>query len=576
MADKGMSQIVFTLTARCMDCYRCLRSCPVKAIRMQKGQAYVDEKRCIACGTCIRECPQQAKSFRHDIDVAQRLIEDGNLVAASVAPSFAAVFSGWQRKRLPSALRALGFRYIGQTSHGAYEISAQTARIMTGNSTSARVATACPALVNYVEKYMPDLVPNLLPLVSPMVAHGRMLKEKLGAGTKVVFLGPCVAKKSELGRPGVEGSVDCVLTFRELEMWLEQRGIDLATCEESNFDEKPVPTAQLYPLPGGLIKTAGLEDDGFNLQMVRVDGMSNVREILEDIPSDSTYTLIEPLFCHQGCINGPGIGRDKNLFERRKDIIEYDTESVDNGEPPSVCDPAMTKGVYQPQEGILATVSEEDIQRVLDKTGKSDPQQQLNCGACGYDSCREKAIAVVCGMAEPEMCIPYMRRLAERRTDQIFNTTPNGVIILDEELNILSTNPAFKKFFSCSDAILGRRISYLMDPEPFEKLITGVADSLDITVHHRHYNLLCREHLYILKQERQIVGIFINITSQKEQEKKLKEIRSQTVEQAHELLEHQIKMAQNMAQFLGESTARGEELVRKLMKLSEGDETRSE
>jgi nitrogen-specific signal transduction histidine kinase len=180
------------------------------------------------------------------------------------------------------------------------------------------------------------------------------------------------------------------------------------------------------------------------------------------------------------------------------------------------------------------------------------------------------------GMAEPEMCIPYMRRLAERRTDQLFNTTPNGILMLDLELNIIGINPAFKKYFSCSDAILGRHISYLMDPAPFEKLITGAAESLDITVFHRPYNLLCRELLYILKQEQQIVGVFVNITSEEEQVKKLREMKSQTVAQAHELLEHQIQMAQQMALFLGESTARGEELVRKLMSLSEGDETKSE
>ena len=209
----------------------------------------------------------------------------------------------------------------------------------------------------------------------------------------------------------------------------------------------------------------------------------------------------------------------------------------------------------------------------MEKTGKLDPQQQLNCGACGYDSCRQKAIAVAMNMAEPEMCIPYMRRMAERRTDQIFNTTPNGVIILDGELNILTVNPAFKKFFYCSDAVLGKHVSYLMDPAPFEKLITGAAETLDIVVTYKHYNLICRELLYILKQDMQIVGIFINITSQHENENKLKEIKSQTIEQANQLLEHQIKMAQNIAQFLGESTAKGEELVRKLMSLTEGDET---
>jgi iron only hydrogenase large subunit-like protein/uncharacterized Fe-S cluster-containing protein len=575
MSDAGIRQIVFTLTARCRDCYRCLRGCPVKAIRMEKGQAYVDNTLCIACGTCIRECPQQAKSFRHDIDVAQKLIEDGHFVAASIAPSFAAVFNGWQRTRLASALRALGFRFIGQTSHGAYQISAQAKRLVSeGGGEKAYIGTACPALVNYIEKYQPELTGNLLPLVSPMAAHGRMLKERLGKEVKVVFVGPCVAKKSELFRPEITDAVDCVLTFRELMMWFEQKNINLFTCEESNFDEKPLQSAQLYPLPGGMIKTAGLEDDGLNMKLLRVDNIGNVRELFKAVPHESSYTLIEPLFCSQGCINGPGINTDKNLFERRKDIIEYDREIEDLHVPLPMEDVDLFRAVFQEGASVIRQVSEEEILQVLERTGKSDPQQQLNCGACGYDSCREKATAVVLGMAEPEMCIPYMRRLAERRTDQVFTTTPNGIVILDEELHILGINPAFKKFFLCSDAVLGRHISYLMDPAPFEKLITGAADTLDITVTHQHYNLLCRELFYTLKQDKQIVGIFINITSQQEQEKKLKEIRSQTIEQANELLEHQIRMAQNMAQFLGESTARGEELVRKLLTLSEGDETK--
>jgi iron only hydrogenase large subunit-like protein/uncharacterized Fe-S cluster-containing protein len=574
MPDTHINQIVFTLTARCRDCYRCLRNCPVKAIRMQKGQAYVDEQRCIACGTCIRQCPQQAKTFRHDIDVAQRLIDSGSLVAASIAPSFAAVFNKWERARLPAALRALGFRYVGQTSQGAFQISDCARSIAEQDKSKTYIATACPALVNYIEKYQTELVDNLLPVVSPMAAHGRMLKEKLGKDARVVFIGPCVAKKSEILRKDVRDAVDCVLTFSELMLWLNQKEIHLSNCEESSFDESPVPCAQLYPLPGGMIKTAGLIEDGLDLKLVRVDGIDNVRALFNDAEGESSYTLVEPLFCSQGCINGPGIDTAKNLFERRTDIIEYDNE-IDVAQPaPEVKDGQFFTSTFAARE-VTGDVTEEAIQQVLEKTGKSDPQQQLNCGACGYGSCREKAVAVVLGMAEADMCIPYMRRLAERRTDQIVTTTPNGILMLNEDLTILSVNPAFKRFFSCTDTVLGRHISYLMDPAPFEKLVSGVTDTVDITVTHRHYNLMTRELLYILKEERQIVGIFINITSQQEHEKKLKEIRSQTIVQADELLEHQIKMAQTIAQFLGESTARGEELVRKLMTLSESNEPES-
>ena len=318
MSETGIQQIVFTLTARCRDCYRCLRSCPVKAIRMEKGQAYVDGKRCIACGTCIRECPQQAKAFRYDIDIAQRLIDGGHFVAASIAPSFSAMFSGWQRSRLPSALRALGFRFIGQTSHGAYQISAHARRLAEKNGGNSYIGTACPALVNYIEKYRPELIGSLLPLVSPMAAHARMLKDKLGDDTKVIFIGPCVAKKSELFRTEVAGVVECVLTFRELMTWFSQKNIDLTTCEESNFDEKPVPSAQLYPLPGGMIKTAGLIDDGLNMKLIKVDGINNVNEFLNDMSGDFPYALAEPLFLQPGVYKWAG-DRDGHEYIRQEE-----------------------------------------------------------------------------------------------------------------------------------------------------------------------------------------------------------------------------------------------------------------
>jgi len=571
VGNGNIQQVVFTLTARCRDCYRCLRVCPVKAIRMKNGQAYVDDTRCIACGTCIRECPQGAKSFRQDIEIVQRLVESDRFVAASVAPSFAAVFTGWQRKRLPSALRALGFDYIGQTTQGAYQVSAHTSRLMERQDRTF-IATACPAVVNLIEKYQHDALGNLIPLASPMTTHARMLKKRHGAESAVVFIGPCVAKKSEALRHEVAGAVDCVLTFNELMVWMEQRSINLSMCEESDFDEKPIRNAQLYPLPGGSIRTSEIRDEGLDARIVRADGIAGVRELLTSLPDDGRYTLLEPLFCSQGCVNGPGIGSDKNIFDRRRDIIEYDRETSETSPLPEVVEDTLLHASFKRITEPYPQASEEEIQAVLEMTGKSDPQQQLNCGACGYDSCRTKAIAVVQGLAEQEMCIPFMRRLAERRTDRIIDTSPNGIVILDADLAIISMNPTFKHSFSCSDAVLGRHISYLMDPAPFEKLIAGMADSLDITVAHRPYNLLCRELIYILKEEKQIVGIFMNITTQQEQEKRLKDLRSQTVEQANELLEHQVKMAMNMAQFLGESTAKGEALVRKLMALSEGNE----
>ena len=192
----AQSQVVFTNKARCRDCYRCVRVCPVKAIRMHEGQAYVVDPRCIGCGTCVRECPQGAKSYRHDLDRAVRLIGSGVPTAASVAPSFAAAYPGWQRRRLASALRRLGFAYVGETAIGAYQVAHQTATIVASRPDRPHVCTACPAAVRYVERYRPELIDHLVPVASPMIAHARHIRARMPGEVRVVFIGPCVAKKA--------------------------------------------------------------------------------------------------------------------------------------------------------------------------------------------------------------------------------------------------------------------------------------------------------------------------------------------------------------------------------------------
>lgn len=561
-------QVVYTNKARCRDCYRCVRVCPVKAIRMRNEQAFVVEDRCIACGTCIRECPQGAKSFRNDVEHAIRLIGGGSPVAVSVAPSFASIFNEWEQKRLASALRKLGFSYVAETAVGAYHVAKQTTEYVQARKDKSHICTACPAVVRLVEHYHPELSDNLIPIVSPMLAHAKLIKNKLGAEWKVVFIGPCVAKKAEADKPENIGYVDCVLTFTELSEWLKRENITLTSLEESSFDEQPAGDARFFPLVGGSIRTGQMDTDVLASEVVSVSGYTEVSEALNNLNPDKKPVVIEPLFCSQGCINGPAIPSEKNIFQRRRDTLNYAKEN--QGQVPGESMPAPDlRTRFAVEKNDLPPVTEEQIREVLEKTGKSRPEDQLNCGACGYSSCREKAIAVVRGMAEVEMCIPYMKNLAERRTDRIIETSPNGIVILDDRLNILSMNPTFKKFFMCSEAVCGKRISYLMDPDPFERLASGDSDKLELVVKHERYNIICHQILYTLPEEHQYVGIFVNITNSQASQTKLDHLRVQTIAQARELLEHQISMAQKIGQFLGESTARGEALVEKLMEMAD-------
>ncbi len=557
-----MDSIVYTNKARCRDCYRCVRMCPVKAIRMRDGQAFVVAEACVSCGTCIRECPQGAKVFRRDVERVEEMLAQPGMTAASVAPSFAALFTEAERRRFPSVLRRLGFGFVSETAVGATPVAHATADWAATHPGETHIATSCPAVVCYVERYRPELVPCLTPVASPMVAHARHLKQKLGPDTRVVFIGPCVAKKMEAARAATGGAVDAVLTFLELQEWLERKGMSLTSCEESDFDEQPAGESRLFPLAGGCLRTAGLTTDLLSTRVVAVSGIEELGEALDaSLPGQ----IVEPLFCRLGCINGPAIHDTRKLFERRDKVLSYASERP--GVPGKGSASVPLEMAFHADGLVLATVDEAAILAELELTGKANPDNQLNCGACGYPSCRDKALAVLRGMAEREMCIPFMRLRAEQRTDRIMETSPNGIVILDEHLSIINMNPAFRKTFMCSESVCGRRISYLMDPHLFETIASGEKDLVEAVVRHDRYGLECHQVLYALRDEKQYVGIFVNITHSRASQEKLSHLRAQTVQQAQQLLEHQVAMAQQIARLLGDSAARGEMLVEHLREL---------
>ncbi len=569
--ENSISPVVFTNKAQCRDCYRCLRQCPVKAIRMINGQASVDPERCIACGTCIKECPQGAKQYRNDLEKAIRLLKEPFPVAVSLAPSFAAFFSASERQRLPSAFRKLGFAHVSETSIGAYPVAEASLKRQFSDRSS--ICTACPATVSFVRKYMPELTENLLPVASPMLAHAAIIRKKLGEGARVVFIGPCIAKKQEADASDGMQKIDCALTFKELAEWFERDNIRLDRLEESPFDDQPAGQSRFFPLPGGLTRTADIGSDSLSADIVAVSGHAEFRKILETIQTTRVRLFVEPLFCSQGCVNGPGAPENSRLFENRHEVIEYAIHNP--GLQPKETTPDMVVDAeYQPDKPIEneIQITEEAINKALAATGKTSPTDELNCGACGYNSCRDKAIAVIKGYAETDMCIPYMRRMAEQRTDRIIETSPNGIVMLDNKLAIISMNPAFRKMFFCSEAVLGKHISYLLDPEPFEKVLTGSENIVEQTVKHERYNLIVHQIIYQLEIENQLVGIFVNITGSRQSIEELARLRSKTIQQAREMLEHQVKMAQQMARYLGESTAQGESIIDNLLKLTESQD----
>ena len=557
--------VVYTDKARCRDCYRCLRACPVKAIAMHAGQARIVPEACIACGTCVRECPQHAKHFRSDVETAKRLLATRKFVAVSVAPSFASAWEGWQRDRLASALRRLGFRHVAETAVAAHAVATATAAEIEKKAGHGCIASACPAVVSYVERCVGELTGQLAPVVSPMILHAQQIKAAQPEAA-VVFVGPCVAKKAEAERPEYAGIVDCVLTFAELDAWLQEAGVDFRRCEASAFDAAPSGASRFFPVPGGLLKTAGLPAALIEMDADAPSGFAALAAALAAAARGDGPRLLEPLFCEQGCVAGPGMPQADNRFAQRRRLIEYASAEAGGAAAASVV--TAVRAAFAPAAPGVVMPSEDEIQAVLADTGKQNADDQLDCGACGYESCRAKAIAVVRGLAEPEMCMPHMRRLAERRTDRIIETSPNGIVILNAQLRILSMNAAFRRMFTCSDAVLGKPIAYLLDPEPFEALASGETGQIQRKRHFPNYNLNCHQIAYALREEQQYVGIFVDMTSHVRNAERLSALRTQTQGQAKELLDHQLSMAQQIAKLLGESSARGESLVRALLALT--------
>ena len=560
MKGKMINQVVYTNPAKCRDCYRCVRVCPVNAIKIEDHQAEVISEKCIACGTCVNECPQHAKQYHREVEKVINLLNSGKKIAISVAPSFAGIFSLWEQKRLASALRDIGFTIIEETAVGAYPSARDSLKHIESEPSRSHIASACPAVIDYIEKYRSQNVQQIIPVNSPMLAHAKMIKSAYGPDVKVVFVGPCIAKKQEALRNENIAFIDGVLTFTELKEIFEMKKIYLKSCEESSFDRTPYGYARLFPLEGGMLKTASLGTDLLSENISAVSGFDGICESLESIDSNHPQ-IIEPLFCRSGCINGPCSGTDSTISEMRKQVLlQEPSKDEQNPKTPSLRAKFRKQSIEKTN-----TPDEQTIQSIYAKTGKASLENQLNCGACGYDNCRDNAIAVHNGMAEVEMCIPYMRRLAELKNDTIVNAAPNGIVIIDKKLNIININPSFKRMFSCTDSIIGKPISYLIDQDPFEKLIVHPEEVVKKVVKYSAYNLICHQIHYALPDEGNYIGVFVDITDVQKNELRLKEIKRETVMQAQELIEHQILMSQNIAKFLGENTAKGEILMQRLL-----------
>lgn len=405
--------IVSTINDKCKRCYSCIRECPAKAIKVVNGQAAVMSERCIVCGHCVKVCSQNAKRIQSDLEkVVNELIPQGN-VFAIVAPSFAASFPE-NYEKVPAVLRKIGFTKVIETAFGADLISDYYYNEFQKDEDKTTISSACPAVINYIEKYYGELVPNLARVVSPMIAVGKYIKHVYGGDNRIVFIGPCVAKKQEAGSEEVGGIIDAVLTFTELKEMIVLEGITIDELEESDFDPPHAFLGKSFPLAGGLLKTANIPGDILAKDLIAVEGKPKLLELVNEISSHHINArFADVLFC-EGCISGPAIDSSLNYYSRREKVIKYIEKKI------KTVDKQEWKGnIYNARELDLSRnfsvknqrrpyPTEENIKEILAEINKYSVQDELNCGACGYASCREFAVAIAKGLAEKQMCLPLL------------------------------------------------------------------------------------------------------------------------------------------------------------------------
>ncbi len=446
-----MKTPLYTEQTECRDCYKCVRSCPVKAIRVQDHHALAESGRCIVCGNCVQVCPADAQRIRTDIPRVNQLLKIKKSVYLSLAPSFPAEFPGTWRDLLPK-LKKLGFTGVSETAHGADLVSYHQKKLLETN-TGVTISTACPTVVELITRYYPELIDRLSPIDSPMMAHAHLLRETYGSDIGIVFAGPCAAKKIEAD--GSSGVVDVAITFGELNELIA----NIATDETTEIPELvPCRPARgvVYPMDGGMVETLRDSTDGSLLQtgFVALSGLDQIMVALDEMKAGK---IDEPLFCEflaceGGCINGSGSVCEESIVIRKNRMTRFVREEDRLVPAGTATFPMLDLGKIKrngilPLPVIAKVPSEQAILAAWESMGKSDPNDRLDCGGCGYNSCREFAIATLTDLAEPEMCVTAMRKQAQNKVNALIKTIPMGVVLVDRDRKILDCNDRFIGMF---------------------------------------------------------------------------------------------------------------------------------
>lgn len=554
--------------ANCKNCYKCIRHCDVKSISFHDDQARIREDECVLCGTCAMVCPQNAKQIQDDVPRVRAMIDRGERVYVSLAPSFVAAFPGVSFAKMSAALKKLGFAGVEETAIGATAVTAEYARMVQEGTMPNIITTCCPTVVMLVEKYYPELTGQLAQTPSPAVAHARLLRKAHGADSKVVFIGPCISKKQEAE---TSGEIAAALMYDELRRWLGQESVEL-NSEDDEARGMHHTRSRLYPVPGGILACMPEGQRG-RYKPVAIDGLSNCIRMLKDIREHGlTGYFLEMSSCVDSCVGGPSLrGHGDPYLLSRTAVEEFAAHPAQGPMPEGeVCQVAMAAS-YVPQTRDASMPSEEEIQQILHSIGKHTPADLLNCGACGYNTCREKAIAVYRGKASLHMCLPYMRQRAESMSNTILDNTPNGIIILNQDFAITQFNRAAEQMLSLDSDCIGMGIDAFLEMEELAQIRRDGQNVMGIRRKTAIYEIMVEQSIISLPDHDYMV-LLKDISQEEESMRAMRQMRKETVETAQQVIDKQMRVAQEIASLLGETTGETKAALLKLKASMSGGE----
>ncbi len=532
--------------SNCKNCYKCIRHCPVKAIRFSGNQAHIIGDECILCGHCFVVCPQNAKEIVNETEKVKVLLQSYP-VYVSLAPSFIANYEGVGINAMRTALKKLGFADVEETALGATVVKNEYDRMLREEKRDIVISSCCHTINLLIQKYFPKELPYLADVLSPMQAHCSDLKRR-HPGAKTVFIGPCVAKKDEAQH--YEGIVDAVLTFEELTQWLNQEGVVL----EKETDSQEESRARFFPTTGGILKTMKLDAPGYNY--MAIDGVENCISALKDIENGNIHhAFIEMSSCVGSCVGGPVMEKyHPSPVREYLSIAEY---AGDKDFVVAQPDSHELRKHFSLIERENKMPSEAEINAALRQMGKLSKRDELNCGSCGYNTCREKAIAICQGKAEASMCLPYLQKKAEGFSDRIVNNTPNGIIVLNDSLEVQQINEAAMDIMNIrsSSDVLGEQVVRIMDPSVFYEVQKKRFNIHNRRVYLAEYKRYVELTVVYDTDNHLFIGIMRDITDEEREREKKENISKQTIETADKVVDKQMRIVQEIASLLGETAA---------------------